>query len=328
MWFKNCRVYRFTSPCKINEEQLNEGLTQDAFTPCGKQEPKRSGWVDPTDSDGPLFHASLGQFIVCAKTQERVLPSSVVNEHLKERIDEIKIREDRHIGASERKDIREDIVLELLPKAFSRSSRLYAYINPKAGLIVVDSASANKAEALLSLLRTSLGSLPVVPLISQQLPYKAATQWLLDHDVPPPFVLGGECQLSDPKEASSVIRCKHQDLTSSEINNHLQSGMIVTQLGLNWKDGIDFVLDDQFAIKRLKFSDDIHEQANEQDAENPAQQFDMDFSIMSIELNKLISDLLSAMGGINQDNVSVEEIVANVAKTEVSDTSTEELTFG
>ncbi len=325
MWFKNLRIYRFTSEFNIDAQSLNEALEKAAFTPCSKTDPMKMGWVSPVEGGDQYVHSALGNLMICAKKQEKVLPGAVVNEALKERIEEIKLREDRHVGSKERKDIKDEIILELLPKAFSRSSRMYAYIAPKEQLIIVDAASANRAEMLLSLLRSSIGSLPVVPLKCQQLPYKAMTQWLIAGAAPTPFEFGGECQLSDPKEAGSTIRCKHQDLTSTEINNHLQADMIATQLGLSWQGGIEFMLDDQLAIKRIKFADEIYEQAQEADSENVSQQFDTDFSIMSLELSRFIEALIAALGGTSQEQESVEEILARVSKTE--NTSELEVSF-
>ncbi len=336
MWFKNLRIYRFTQELNLDAEALDQALSSAVFTPCNSQDIARVGWVSPlhskrninaSDKSESLVHASQGYLMVCAKKQEKVLPAAVINEALEEKVAAITEAEGRPVGRKERQSLKDDVMMELLPKAFTRSSLQFAYIAPEQGYIVINSASANKAEELLTALRESIGSFPVVPLVSKQLPHQVMTRWMMDGTVPEKFALGGECELTDPKESGSVIRCKHQDLSSAEINSHLQTGMIVTKLGITWQQGIEFILDDQLAVKRLKFEDNIQEKADSHEAQNNVEQFDIEFSVMTLELSALIKDLVAALGGVNLDNQSVEEIVAGVEKSDQLKAGVEEVVF-
>ena len=265
--------------------------------------------------------------MICAKRQEKVLPAAVVNEFLAEKVEAIQEAEGRTIGRKERQSLKDDVIMELLPKAFTRSSLHYAYISPEQGHIVIDAASANKAEELLSALRETIGSLPVVPLVSKQIPVQVMTRWVTDSAAPEKFTLGDECELADPKESGSFIRCKQQDLTAEEINNLLQSGMIITKLNLTWLEGISFIIDDQLAIKRLRFEDNIREKSDNLDVQSQTEQFDIDFSVMTIELTALIKDLLAVLGGINTDTSSVEEIVAKATRNDDMQSVVDEMAF-
>jgi recombination associated protein RdgC len=239
--------------------------------------------------------------MICAKKQEKVLPAAVINEALEEKVAAIAEKDGRPVHRKERQSLKDDIIMELLPKAFTRSQLQFAYIAPKQNYIVVNAASANKAEELLSALRESIGSLPVTPLTSLRLPYEAMTDWVLNGSLSEQFIIGSECELSDPKESGSVIRCKYQDLASPEITSHIKGGMIVTQLSLNWQDGLEFVLDDKLAIKRMRFADNICEKADSYDSQDAIDQFDNEFSVMTIELSAFIDNLTAALGGINKD---------------------------
>lgn len=344
MWFKNLRIYRFTQDFTIDKDTLNQGLNTHLFSPCGSQDPSRLGWVSPlnpkqspldsslTDNaDIELVYEQNGYWLITAKKQDKVLPASVINEALEEKVASISEAEGRPVRRKERQDLKDDVVMALLPKAFTRSSFQYAYINQKEGYIVINAASANKAEELLTLLRESLGSLPVIPIVSKQLPFQMMTRWVSEasssnsnHEH---FSLGDECELSDPKESGSVIRCKHQDLASTEINSHLQAGMIISKLGLNWLNGIEFILDDQLAIKRLRFADNIQEKADGYEAQNSDEQFAIEFSVMTLELSSFIKHLIDALGGINTETQSVEEIVARVDKASNEKSSVDEVSF-
>jgi len=337
MWFKNLRIYRFTQAFNIDVDALHCALETMAFVPCNSQDVSRFGWVSPItgESDGGdnhcLVHASQQYMMICAKKQEKVLPATVVNERVEEKATAITEAEGRPVGRKERQSLKDDATMELLPRAFTRSSLQFAYIAPptagNTGYIVINAASASKAEELLGALRDALGTLPVVPLASKQLPHQMMTQWLTDTSAPEKFTLGDECELADPKEAGSVIRCKHQDLATEEINNLLQSGMIATKLHLQWMQGVDFILDDQLAIKRLRFDDNIQEKADSFDTESTIEQFDIEFSVMTIELSAFINDLTKALGGISTDGPSVEEIIARTEKIEPTHTHVDEVSF-
>ena len=307
MWFKNILVYRFTKPFSETVESLEAALAEKAFTPCGSQELSSYGWAAPLGQHGDMFtHVANGYIMLCAKKQEKVLPAAVVNETLADKVAMIQAEEGRGVGRKERVDLKDEILFELMPKAFTRSTKLYGYIDPNEGLLVINAGSAKKAEEFMSYLRETIGSLPVIPAIAKNLPQHSMTDWVTNNQPPATFELGGECELRDKADETSVIRCKNQDLGSKEINNHLAAGMFVNKLAMSWDGGIDFIVDDQLAIKRISFGDLIQEQADKQDADDAAAQFDVDFSIMTAEFSRFIKDLFNAFGGEDTSDVESE----------------------
>ncbi|WP_445354680.1 recombination-associated protein RdgC [Microbulbifer sp. EKSA008] len=318
MWFKNLRIYRLTKEFSLDAEKLNELLEPHAFVPCGSQDSTRYGWVPPLGRHGSqLVHATNGYLMVCAKKQEKVIPAAVVNEKVEELAQAISEKEARQVGRKERQNLKDEILLEMRPKAFARSRLQYAYIAPQDGWVVVDASSASAAEELLENLREAISSLAVVPLSAKNLPQQTMTHWLSAPEAPLQFDFGHECELRDPKDSGSVIRCKNQDLCAEEIHNHLVAGLQVHKLGLTWRGGVEFLVDDQLSLKRIKFSDELLEKADSADAESAAQRFDADFAVMTLEISALTKDLLSAFGGVNTESASVEELAAKASRQEV-----------
>ncbi len=308
MWFRNARVFRFTKPFDITAEALEEKLQSDEFKPCGPQETTRQGWVPPLGKHSDmLVHSTNGYHLVALRKEEKILPGPVVKELVEERAEVIEAEQGRKVRRKEKDEIKEQVMLEMLPQAFSKNRRCFAYLAPKDGVLVVDAGSSKQAEDLASFLRKSLGSLPVRPPAVEQAPAFTFTGWLNETvDLPATVTLGSECELKDPSEDGGVVRCKGLDLQADEIRNHLDTGMQVTKLAVTWDDSLSFVLDEELGIRRLKFGDTLQEKLDDVDADDAAARFDAAFALMTLELARLIPGLLEALGGEDRSAI-VEE---------------------
>jgi len=300
MWFKNLAIYRLTEAFTLSPTELEEKLEYQRFKPCGGHEEFSYGWTAPLGrSAEQLIHQSNGYMMLCATKEEKVLPSSVINEMTTEKILAKEEQEARKLSKKERTDIKDEIIFELLPRAFSFSKRTFAYIDPVGGWLIVDAASAKKAEDLISFLRKNLGSLPLVPVSTKEKPVSTLTQWLINNDAPADVLIEDECELRAPEEAGGIIRCKRQDLTAPEIKNHLDTGKQVIKLAISWSDRLSFIVDENLSIKRLKFLDLIQDQVADIEVDGAEAQFDVDFTIMSQELSTFLPRLLELFGGEN-----------------------------
>jgi recombination associated protein RdgC len=301
MWFKNLRIYRLTKEIDISNELLESKLAEQLYRPCNNLEFSRYGWVPPLGKHSELYtHASNGYTMICARKQEKILPPAAINEMVEEKIHELEDKQDRRIYRKEKRNIKDDVIHTLLPRALTRSFQTYAYFAPEKNLLVIDAASATKAEEFLDYLRFTLGELPVIPLTCHGDPSEIMTHWLKQR-IPKGFELDNECELRNPLESNNIIRCKNQDLESDEIMTHLKAGKRVIQLAILWKHAIHFVLGEDFSLKRLQFEGTIQEEAVT-DADDFASQFDQDFAVMAFQLDSLIEELLEAFGGKAKDS--------------------------
>lgn len=300
MWFSNLQLYRLTKPFTLSVEELTQQLEQHTFKPCGTLDLSSYGWVAPLGRDGAeLVHAAGGYIMICARKEQKMVPATVVRERVQEKAEAIEAAQGRPVRRKERDTIKEEVIHTLLPQAFPRSTLTFAYISPKENLIVVNAASAKRAEELLSYLRGSIGSLPAVAPSLTVAPAAVMTRWLNGDDVPHDFTLGDECELRDTVEDGGIIRCKRQDLTTEEIQVHLDAGKRAVKLAIDWQEHLSCVIQDDLTIKRLRFGDEILEQSQEADSEDAAAAFDNDFSIMTLELSRFIPRLLEVFGGEN-----------------------------
>ncbi|MGI9316198.1 MAG: recombination-associated protein RdgC [bacterium] len=303
MWFKNLVVYQFEEHPDIDQNALEQGLDRRRFKPCGPQELETLGWTSPMgDLSEQLFHMGAGMTLLTARREERILPATVIREAVNKKVQEIEKKQDRKIGRKQKLDIRDQLTFEMMPRAFTRGTLIQGLVMPEQKLLVVDCASRNRAEQWTSLLRQSLGSLPVKPLSLNRSPSNQFTGWLGNNaKLPAGIALGDECVLQSPDDQGAVIRCRRQDLSGTEIREHLRAGKVVTQLALEWKHATSFVINEDADIKRLRFSDTLVEQAEADGVEDPAAEFDARFALMGLELSRFLPGLWDALGGLAAD---------------------------
>ena len=299
MWFKNLLTYRLTQDVPFDAEALETALASKPARPCASQELTTYGFVAPfgKGEDAPLVHVSGEFLLIAARKEERILPSSVVNDAVKEKVEEIETEQMRKVYKKERDQIKDEIIQAFLPRAFIRRSVIFAAIAPRLGVILVNSASAKRAEDLLSTLREVMGSLPVRPATVKIAPAATMTDWVKSQQTAEGFYVLDECELRDTAEDGGIVRCKRQDLTGEEIQLHLSTGKVVTQLALAWQDKLSFILDDKMVIKRLKFEELLQEQAEQDGGDEAAQQFDASFLLMMMTFTEFLPVLFEALGG-------------------------------
>jgi len=299
MWFKNLLPYRLTQDIQFDAEALETALATKPARPCASQELTTYGFVAPfgKGEDAPLVHVSGDFMLIAARKEERILPGSVVRDAVKEKIDEIEAEQMRKVYKKERDQIKDEIIQAFLPRAFIRRSMIFAAIAPRLGMILVNSASAKRAEDLLSTLREVMGSLPVRPATVKIAPVATMTDWVKSQQAAEGFYVLDECELRDTAEDGGIVRCKRQDLTGEEIQLHLSTGKVVTQLALAWQDKLSFILDDKMVIKRLKFEELLQEQAEQDAGDEAAQQFDASFQLMMMTFAEFLPVLFEALGG-------------------------------
>ena len=298
MWFKNIRAYRLTKPFDLSAENLGVKLASRSFVPCAKSQAVSAGWVPPLgEQSEELVHAAAGRLLLKLKREEKLLPSTVVREQLDEKIAAIESEQGRKVYRKEKLTLKDEIVQDCLPRAFSRSMHIYAYIDIKANWIFVDAASAARAEELLNLLREGIGSFPVLLPQVNNAPSAVMTGWLLHRSLPADFELGQECELREPGEEGGVVRCRGVDLLSEEVETHLHAGKQVARLALNWDERLSLLLAEDLCLRRLKFADELMKENEEISEADQAARLDADFALMADAITSLQDRIMALFGG-------------------------------
>ncbi|WP_440224028.1 recombination-associated protein RdgC [Dokdonella sp. MW10] len=297
MFFRNLTLFRFPVSSAEALENLETDLDEKRLRPCGPIELATRGFVSPFGREAEELLHRVGPYaLLTVGSEDKLLPSSVIAEALSVKIAEINEKESRRIGGRERKRLKEEVVSELLPRAFVRPSRLFAYLDTENGWFVVDTASRKPAEEAVSEVREALGRFPATPMAPNDSPRALMTDWLASGKLPPGLAWGDEVELRDPAEAGAVVRCRRQDLESDEIREHLKSGKQVFQLGLELDERMSFVLGEDLAIRKLRFLDVVLDELGDDASESARAEIDSRFALMTLELKRLFEKLDELFG--------------------------------
>jgi len=293
MFFRNLTLFRFSPAVADDLKRLDEVLGEHRLRSCGPQEMSTRGFVPPIGrgEEAALTHAVKHCTWLTVGGEDKLLPTAVINDELQRKVRKIAEEEGRKVGGRERKRLKEDLLTELLPRAFVRSSRLSAYVDTKHGWLVLDTSSRKSAENALTQIREALGSFPAVPLAPEEGPRVLMTDWLASGELPAGLALGDECELRDPASATGAIaKCRRQDLDADEVKEHLRNGKQVFQLGLVFDDRMSFVLGEDLVVRKLKFLDVVTDELGDSH-EDAAAEADASFALLTLELERLLAKL-------------------------------------
>ena len=309
MFFRNLTLYRF--PVGLAgfdavehsgkgglwlEAPLFKGLRDAALRPVGPLELVSRGFVSPYGRDSEVLHHHCGETLwLTVGTEARQLPGAVVNEELAKRLRALEVREGRRPGGRVRKQMKDDVVAELLPRAFVKPTRTDLLVDLARGVCAVDIASRKAADAAVSELRRALGSFPALPLHSEADVRGTLTGWLAGDPLPTGIALGDECVLMDAAEGGATVRCTRQDMASDEIARHLEAGKQCMRLQLLLEDHVSCVVGEDLVVRKFKLLDGAVERLDQTEPDDLVAELDARFALMAGEFGRLFDVLDGAL---------------------------------
>lgn len=299
MFFSNLQPYRLGT-VSWTAPQLSQFLERLQHRQPGNQERSSRGFVPPVEH-GDLVHSVNGQWMICLRTDERILPASVINEEAAKRAKALEEQQGFRPGRKQLRELKELVEQEMLPAALFRSRRTFVWIDPANGWLMVDSSSQTKAEEVLESLRKCVDDLPVRHLSVKRSPISVMTDWLATGEAPSGFTIDRECLLVSVGEEKAKAAYTNHVLTSDgpyhqQIKQHLEGGKLPKKLAVTWDNRISFVLTDTLELKKVHFLDILKEEA-EKSAENASEIFDCEFMLMTGELQRMLCDVVEVLGG-------------------------------
>jgi len=292
--FTQCYLFEITRPLEITGDELDKKLKEFSFSPCTAQQKIKSGWASPVKVSSDMLVLQIQDlWIINLRKQEKIIPPTEVKDRLEEKISALEAEHGRKVSRKEKAQLKEDVITLLTPQALSRTTDLLAVILPSKNLMMVNTASASKAEEVASSLRKAIGTMPVVPVQTEVSPSTLMTNWLnKTEDLPENITLGYEVFLKSDDEDGGSMKLTGMDIADEFALNYLNNGMTPMSIELNWKEKIQFSIDDKLAFKKIKLSDTykehIHDELGEADAIN---QFVGSTMMVTDEIERIFSAL-------------------------------------
>ena len=296
MWFKQLTVYPLLSDTIPDTQTINERLLYGAFAPCLGLDWFSEGFVPSTAFSKEMTFPVQDSLRITLQREEKVLPSAVINQAVRQRVTDIRHSENRQVGRRERSEIKEAVIDTMLPRAFSKLSHTHAIIDTRNCLLLIDTASNKKAENFLGRLREAMQGFPAAQHTTTRPIKTLMTEWLLSGVCDGNFQLESDSTMKDSGESAAVIKAAKQDLTAEEIANLARHGKTVTQLGLCWQERISFILTEDLSFKRIAFLDSIRQEAEEH-GDNAEQLLYASQLLMTVSLVEMIQELVQLLGG-------------------------------
>lgn len=294
--FKALTAYHLPAAVQPDPERLDEQLAALPFKPCGPTEAISFGFVPPRGkAHGPLVEWVNGHALLRLQFEQRLLPGSVVRERIDELAQKIEQESGRKPGAKRRRELKDEVLLDLLPQAFTRQSSLRVWIAPKLELLVLDATATARLDAALTALTKAVPGLAPMPLQTAESPSASMKAWLLDGVAPAGFGIGREAELRSSDVQAATVRYTRHGLDGDDVQQHLAAGKEVRKLALNWKDRLDLVLNENLQLTKLKLDDGVFEHDGVEHSEQDP--FDGDALLLTSELSELLPALFEGLGG-------------------------------
>jgi recombination associated protein RdgC len=291
--FKNAIAYLVTPGFRINPEILERVPA----LPCGPNQGRTAGFTCPCLHSTAGFVHAVGQHaLICMETEERLLPGSVIADEVADRAAALEQTQGYKPGRKQLRELKERVIVELLPKAFTQKKRTYAVFS--GPFFIIDTSSPARADLFLDVLcRAFDDGLPLSLIKTKEAITGQMVKWLLG-DSPISMSIDDYAELEKEEPGKPAITYKHTELDDTDMQRRIAAGYVPRKLGMTFSERLSFKLDDAMNLKQLTALDVLKSEKFEQ--KTAEDDFDADFVLMVGELVSAYSNLIVELGGLEE----------------------------
>ncbi len=247
MLFKNLSIFSILGSDPFTGSGLEQGLERAPFTPCGRLDSVRYGWVPPVPGVPDLLLAGDGALLFCAKREAKLIPPAAIKERVAAKV----LQMGRSVCRKERKELAEEEYMTALPTALTTSRLTYAYLDLGAGWLVVNSVGAAEVSDLLHALRQALPGLKLAPLFPESLSGRMGAAAIVGDN--PPLFIGRTCELVGPAGRKAAV--VGEDAGDVQMLEEQWRDLKMARLGLTLEGEASFILDHGGTFRQIEWAE-------------------------------------------------------------------------
>lgn len=286
--FKNASIVLIDAKSSPSINVFEEKLNQQRLPPLFSAEKFVEGFVYPYPFAEQMIFQIEHTWKMQFSKEERILPNSVVNNQLTERIAKIEENELRKVGKKEKRELKETVYLELVPQAFTKVSNLEIIYNSQNNYLLINQSSKTKVEQFLTKFREAMGGLGMSFLDTTLSVTTLMSNWIKQGYADGNFILDNFCELKSTTDTNSIVKFSRHNLLSKEIIEIANNNRFVSQLGLIWDDKVKFILNSDFSLKQICLLD-----IESMERDNELQEDEQDEQLITSANQLLITDILT-----------------------------------
>lgn len=306
--FSNILAYRVTNAFDLHKdlEAVNQALASKPARLPGKMELNAVGFTEPVGEEGAFIERIAPMAYVFAyNLAERMIPGKIVRQQVAARVKQIEKEQERKVYAREKQQIKDEVLNQMLPRAFIDQKITYGMV--MGPYILIDSSSAKRGEDILSTMRSCLGSLGARPVSVKTTPIDAFTRWFTTGETDGPFHMTGDFKANNRSDESDFVNGKGTSPEHEGLSDLVREyDRRVTVLGLGWGtstgETASFTVNEMIGIKGIKWPESLSEMAADQvgeEEDDDARRVTLlrtTMILLGAELKQLLADLLPALG--------------------------------
>lgn len=293
MQFNQLKIFQLPKPITLKSAQVIEKLTPLQFNHCLPSLPFSYGWVSPYSQEQlPLVHEHERCLLFAMQLEEKLLPSAVVNQELTRQVQTIETERQHKMSAKERRALKDQVTHTLLPRAFSKFSKLYVYFDFAHHWLLVNTVRKTRLDKFHELFKRTFPELNIAQLVNKQL-IEQLTRWLTTNKLPEKMAITTKLVLKDPQQKQHVIRLNHTEPELLPLDKLFKQGFHVFQLGLSLDNAVEFLINEDSTFSNIRFHDEIKQELKNQYNESPLSQLNADFYLQTKSFSHMIELLLN-----------------------------------
>lgn len=283
--FKEATIYQITA----GEIDLGATAMQAGFTPCGPTQQISYGLVPPRAEHGELIEKIGSHLIMKLCIETKSVPADALARALDARVKRFVEETGISCGKKMRRELKETVMLELLPSAFPKRKMVTLWIDMPRNRLIIGSCITGAIDCALRLMTTLIKDIVLSPLRCNIGFRQYMTHELFDNQSEV-FMVGRQAELESDDVDHTKVRYTNHSLLNEDVRNHMRAGRLPTKLQLIG-DKSSFVLTESGALRKINVS--IPDGGG--DIEDV---FEADVVLHTSEVRSVIDSLVDDMEGV------------------------------